>query len=535
MFAGSPASADLSSDDLRELESLLVLLGFDPGPVDGIADAQTADAIKAYQSFAALRVDGVASPALLEELRGVTQSLGTVEDRAPAEAAPAATAGTAGPDDERAQASEADKIVAGPPAAPAAGGAWDTAIHLASFRQESKAQVEWRRLQRRLPDLLGDMTALIREIDLGDKGLFYRLYAGPFPNLATAQDFCVMVNLEGFDCGTARGAALQVAVSGTAAPGIAGGAEIEDSQSRPEANAEAEAEPEERPAEPEMPALDEPGEAVPTIGSDAPEPPAISEVTAAAEPPDVTEFAATDEAATVEQIPENVAESPPPVDAPAAPAEELVPRAAVGAPTILVTAAQIAEASPGGFRQAPAEGRPSATGAGAPTVLIPPTQFAAAAGEDIEHETAGPPEAIAVTRAPAVMEPGPPAAAASQETQTAALVGTGAEDYATATAAFEAGDCASAVRSYTQAFEKGGLPRRALAAGYNNRGRCFFDQARYEDALADFDKAIELDREFAAAYYNRGRAHNATGDSAQGQADLDTAYNLGFGRLESEP
>ena len=119
-----------------------------------------------------------------------------------------------------------------------------------------------------------------------------------------------------------------------------------------------------------------------------------------------------------------------------------------------------------------------------------------------------------------------------EATQTAALVATGTEDYATATAAFEVGDCSTALRYYEQAFEKGGLPRRALTSGYNNRGRCLFDRAHYDEALADFDKAIGLDREFAAAYYNRGRIHNAMGNSVQARSDLKSAYDLGFGRLQ---
>lgn len=119
-------------------------------------------------------------------------------------------------------------------------------------------------------------------------------------------------------------------------------------------------------------------------------------------------------------------------------------------------------------------------------------------------------------------------------TQTAALGENGAEDYVKASAAFEAGDCAAALRYYERAFEKGGLPRRALAAGHNNRGRCFYDRGGFEDALADFDRAIGLDRKFAAAYYNRGRVHNAMGHRDDAKADLQTAYDLGFGRLQVE-
>ena len=76
------------------------------------------------------------------------------------------------------------------------------------------------------------------------------------------------------------------------------------------------------------------------------------------------------------------------------------------------------------------------------------------------------------------------------------------------------------------------MPRQALAAGYNNRGRCLYDSAQYDAALADVDRAIELDPEFAAAYYNRGRVHNAMGNSSEARADLKSAYDLGFGRLQ---
>jgi peptidoglycan hydrolase-like protein with peptidoglycan-binding domain len=568
LIAGSPASAELSRDQIRELENHLVLLGFDPGPVDGVADAETSQAIEAYQSFAALRVDGVASLALLEELRGVTQSLGKTGDKAADKAPPAAPVDTAASDDESTRPGQAGEAVAAPTAARATGGTWDTAVHLASFKQESKAHEEWQRLQRRMPSLLDDMIPLVREVDLGDKGLFYRLYAGPFPNLATAQDFCVMVTLEGFDCGTARGAALQVAASGPAASEIEAGAEVEAPPSQPAATAETAAATDEHPPEPEATAIEEPGEAAPATGSEAPEPPAASEEMGAPTPPDVTEIAAAEEASTLEQVPESMAGSSPPAETTVEPTEELLPGTAVGAPTILISAAQFGEASLGGYRHGTAEARQSRITVGGPTVLIPPTQFAeAAAGESIEPETASPVEATTATRAPAAMETGPPVGptdpagastngsavseadkvaaespaaappteAAGADTQTAMLVESGAEDYATADDAFHNGDCASAVLHYTRAFEKGGLPQRALADGYNNRGRCFYDQARYDEALADFDRAIELDRKFAAAYYNRGRAHNATGDSAQAQADLNAAYDLGFGRLESEP
>ena len=71
----APALAALSKNEIRELEGLLARLGFDPGPVDGVLDAQTRTAIKGYQDLAALPVTGQAGWDLLDELRGVTESL----------------------------------------------------------------------------------------------------------------------------------------------------------------------------------------------------------------------------------------------------------------------------------------------------------------------------------------------------------------------------------------------------------------------------------------------------------------------------
>ncbi len=75
------ALAALSKNEFRELEDLLARLGFDPGPVDGVMDEQTGTAIKDYQDFATLPITGQASRSLLDELRGVTESLAEIRIR----------------------------------------------------------------------------------------------------------------------------------------------------------------------------------------------------------------------------------------------------------------------------------------------------------------------------------------------------------------------------------------------------------------------------------------------------------------------
>jgi peptidoglycan hydrolase-like protein with peptidoglycan-binding domain len=59
----------VSQRDIREIERRLNRRAYRPGPVDGVADTQTASAIRAYQTDADLPVTGRPSQALLEHLR----------------------------------------------------------------------------------------------------------------------------------------------------------------------------------------------------------------------------------------------------------------------------------------------------------------------------------------------------------------------------------------------------------------------------------------------------------------------------------
>ena len=71
-------AVELSDKEADEIENLLAALKFDPGPVDGLVDARTRAAIRIYQEFAALPVDGEPSAALLRELRQVVQLLSEI-------------------------------------------------------------------------------------------------------------------------------------------------------------------------------------------------------------------------------------------------------------------------------------------------------------------------------------------------------------------------------------------------------------------------------------------------------------------------
>lgn len=63
-------------------------------------------------------------------------------------------------------------------------------LHLSSLRSEAAAKREWRTLKRDFPVTLGGMEAEIRRTELGDKGTFYRVLAGPLPSRTLAQEAC---------------------------------------------------------------------------------------------------------------------------------------------------------------------------------------------------------------------------------------------------------------------------------------------------------------------------------------------------------
>lgn len=82
-------------------------------------------------------------------------------------------------------------------AAPATGG--KHGIHLASYASEAKAREGWDQLRRRFPDLASLQPDILR-VDLGAKGIFYRLRAGSLASAQAAQSVCAKLKAGGQFC-----------------------------------------------------------------------------------------------------------------------------------------------------------------------------------------------------------------------------------------------------------------------------------------------------------------------------------------------
>ena len=64
------------------------------------------------------------------------------------------------------------------------------------------------------------------------------------------------------------------------------------------------------------------------------------------------------------------------------------------------------------------------------------------------------------------------------------------------------------------------------ANAYNNRGNIEANQADYKGAIKDYNRAIELNSQFVEAYCNRGIAKENLGDHHEALADFDRAIEL---------
>ncbi|HEY4163300.1 MAG TPA: tetratricopeptide repeat protein [Dongiaceae bacterium] len=63
-------------------------------------------------------------------------------------------------------------------------------IQLAAVRKDSETAPEWARLQHVLGDTVSGLSLTVESVDLGTKGIYHRIQAGPFPDKASAVAKC---------------------------------------------------------------------------------------------------------------------------------------------------------------------------------------------------------------------------------------------------------------------------------------------------------------------------------------------------------
>jgi cell division septation protein DedD len=63
-------------------------------------------------------------------------------------------------------------------------------LQLGALRSEEAARHEWEKLKKAHGDLLGALNAAWPRADLGERGIYYRIQAGPVGDVATAEQLC---------------------------------------------------------------------------------------------------------------------------------------------------------------------------------------------------------------------------------------------------------------------------------------------------------------------------------------------------------
>jgi len=66
-----------------------------------------------------------------------------------------------------------------------------------------------------------------------------------------------------------------------------------------------------------------------------------------------------------------------------------------------------------------------------------------------------------------------------------------------------------------------------VATAYTNRGVTYGRKGDYDRAIADYTKAIAIDANHANAYYNRGVAYEKQGDKEQAIAEYRKVLEIG--------
>jgi tetratricopeptide (TPR) repeat protein len=64
------------------------------------------------------------------------------------------------------------------------------AVHLASYRSQTQAERGWVQIKRAHAAIVGSLQHEVSKVNLGKKGVYYRLKVGPFKDAAAAKDAC---------------------------------------------------------------------------------------------------------------------------------------------------------------------------------------------------------------------------------------------------------------------------------------------------------------------------------------------------------
>lgn len=103
------------------------------------------------------------------------------------------------PAPQKAPAVPAVAPVAAAPAPMVHAAAGNMLLQIGSYKSQDEADTAWTTFQKRHP-VAGGYSPDVKQVDLGDKGTWYRLRMGPFDSKQAADDFCGKLKADGASC-----------------------------------------------------------------------------------------------------------------------------------------------------------------------------------------------------------------------------------------------------------------------------------------------------------------------------------------------
>ncbi len=73
-------------------------------------------------------------------------------------------------------------------------------VQLGAFTSIEAAEIAWTRLKKEQDSLLRSLNHIVQQVDLGDKGIYYRLQAGPLDGPGAARAMCAKLQQQKLDC-----------------------------------------------------------------------------------------------------------------------------------------------------------------------------------------------------------------------------------------------------------------------------------------------------------------------------------------------
>jgi cell division septation protein DedD len=73
-------------------------------------------------------------------------------------------------------------------------------LQLGAVKAPEMAKQEWDRIKRQNSDLVGALSVSVDRVDLGERGVFYRIHAGPIADAAQAERVCAQLRRRGVGC-----------------------------------------------------------------------------------------------------------------------------------------------------------------------------------------------------------------------------------------------------------------------------------------------------------------------------------------------